>query len=102
MSLSPVGGSFKGVREWTTLCFEGPVSVFVSKLHLKLAVKSCNCPCVCVCVFVYMCECSAGRRCHRSCNGRCWGFQEDQCQICEYAHAHNVALEFQEPANWYK
>ncbi|XP_053170732.1 receptor tyrosine-protein kinase erbB-4 [Scomber japonicus] len=21
------------------------------------------------------------RRCHRSCNGRCWGFQEDQCQI---------------------
>uniref|UniRef100_A0AAY4DMQ2 Receptor protein-tyrosine kinase n=1 Tax=Denticeps clupeoides TaxID=299321 RepID=A0AAY4DMQ2_9TELE len=23
---------------------------------------------------------SAGRRCHRSCNGRCWGHQEDQCQ----------------------
>ncbi|XP_030634922.1 receptor tyrosine-protein kinase erbB-4-like [Chanos chanos] len=21
------------------------------------------------------------RRCHRSCNGRCWGHQEDQCQI---------------------
>uniref|UniRef100_A0A673C4U9 Receptor protein-tyrosine kinase n=1 Tax=Sphaeramia orbicularis TaxID=375764 RepID=A0A673C4U9_9TELE len=21
-----------------------------------------------------------GRRCHRSCNGRCWGHQEDQCQ----------------------
>uniref|UniRef100_A0AAQ5ZYX8 Receptor protein-tyrosine kinase n=1 Tax=Amphiprion ocellaris TaxID=80972 RepID=A0AAQ5ZYX8_AMPOC len=24
--------------------------------------------------------CFAGRRCHRSCNGRCWGHQEDQCQ----------------------
>uniref|UniRef100_A0A671MN94 Receptor protein-tyrosine kinase n=1 Tax=Sinocyclocheilus anshuiensis TaxID=1608454 RepID=A0A671MN94_9TELE len=24
------------------------------------------------------------RRCHRSCNGRCWGPQEDQCQSCEY------------------
>uniref|UniRef100_A0A8C2IAV0 Receptor protein-tyrosine kinase n=1 Tax=Cyprinus carpio TaxID=7962 RepID=A0A8C2IAV0_CYPCA len=23
---------------------------------------------------------STGRRCHRSCNGRCWGPQEDQCQ----------------------
>uniref|UniRef100_A0A4W4GP80 Receptor protein-tyrosine kinase n=1 Tax=Electrophorus electricus TaxID=8005 RepID=A0A4W4GP80_ELEEL len=22
----------------------------------------------------------SGRRCHRSCNGRCWGHQEDQCQ----------------------
>uniref|UniRef100_A0AAV2L8T1 Uncharacterized protein n=1 Tax=Knipowitschia caucasica TaxID=637954 RepID=A0AAV2L8T1_KNICA len=24
------------------------------------------------------------RRCHRSCNGRCWGHQEDQCQTCKY------------------
>uniref|UniRef100_A0AAR2IIF1 Receptor protein-tyrosine kinase n=1 Tax=Pygocentrus nattereri TaxID=42514 RepID=A0AAR2IIF1_PYGNA len=23
---------------------------------------------------------NSGRRCHRSCNGRCWGHQEDQCQ----------------------
>uniref|UniRef100_A0A8C1W8Q5 Receptor protein-tyrosine kinase n=1 Tax=Cyprinus carpio TaxID=7962 RepID=A0A8C1W8Q5_CYPCA len=23
---------------------------------------------------------NSGRRCHRSCNGRCWGPQEDQCQ----------------------
>uniref|UniRef100_A0A3Q3F2E7 receptor protein-tyrosine kinase n=1 Tax=Labrus bergylta TaxID=56723 RepID=A0A3Q3F2E7_9LABR len=28
----------------------------------------------------YTMICSAGRRCHRSCNGRCWGHQEDQCQ----------------------
>lgn len=33
----------------------------------------------------FVCFCSAGRRCHRSCNGRCWGHQEDQCQTCEYA-----------------
>uniref|UniRef100_A0A8C1XF65 Receptor protein-tyrosine kinase n=1 Tax=Cyprinus carpio TaxID=7962 RepID=A0A8C1XF65_CYPCA len=27
---------------------------------------------------------NSGRRCHRSCNGRCWGHQEDQCQSCEF------------------
>lgn len=26
----------------------------------------------------------AGQRCHRSCNGRCWGPKADQCQSCEY------------------
>lgn len=27
--------------------------------------------------------CFPGRRCHRSCIGRCWGPQESQCQTCE-------------------
>lgn len=25
----------------------------------------------------------AGQRCHRACNGRCWGPKEDQCQSCK-------------------
>lgn len=25
-----------------------------------------------------------GQKCHRSCNGRCWGPKEDQCQRCKY------------------
>ncbi|MED6274539.1 Receptor tyrosine-protein kinase erbB-4, partial [Characodon lateralis] len=32
------------------------------------------------------------RRCHRSCNGRCWGPQESQCQTCEYGHEHRRGL----------
>lgn len=26
----------------------------------------------------------AGQKCHRSCNGRCWGPKVDQCQSCKY------------------
>ena len=29
------------------------------------------------------CLLPSGQKCHRSCNGRCWGPKEDQCQSCE-------------------
>ena len=85
LSLSPVGEALR-------VCVSGRLGVwwarglFVSKLHLKFGDELSDSQSLSLFVCVCVCVCSAGRRCHRSCNGRCWGHQEDQCQTCEYAH----------------